>query len=311
MLLIKRAASSILTVFIVSAIVFSITNLLPGDAAQAMLGQSATPEAVTALREAMGLDVPAVQRYGSWLLGLLVGDAGTSLTSNLPVSELIADRLPRSLILAGIAACISVPVALLIGVGSAAYSGTRVDRVLNLATLVMVAVPEFLLATMAVLIFAVELRWFSALSTVPENANLSAYFYAFALPVLTLLFVLVAQMARMTRAAVIDQLNQPYVEMAMLKGASLRRVVLRHALPNAVGPIANAIALGLSYLLGGVIIVEVIFGYPGIASLMVDAVTNRDMPLLQACAMIFCLAYLVLVFIADILAIFSNPKLRN
>ena len=307
----KRIGAAALTLLIVSAIVFSITNLLPGDAAQAMLGQSGTPQAINALREALGLNLPAPQRYFNWLTGLISGDAGYSLTSDLAVSELIGDRLPRSLVLAGLTAFLSVPIALALGIGSAMYSGSAIDRNLSLITLIMVAMPEFLLATLAVLIFAVKLRWFSALSSPPADATLSEFASAYTLPVVTLLFVIVAQMARMTRAAVIDQLSQPYVEMAVLKGASLRRVVLRHALPNAIGPIANAVALGLSYLLGGVIIVEVIFGYPGIASLMVDAVTNRDMPLLQACAMVFCFAYLILVLIADICAIFANPRLRS
>jgi peptide/nickel transport system permease protein len=175
----------------------------------------------------------------------------------------------------------------------------------------MVAIPEFLVATVLVLIFAVKLGWVSSLSYAPPGASLGQFLSAYALPVVTLFFVLVAQMARMSRAAVLDQLSEPYVEMAVLKGASLPRVVLRHALPNAIGPIANAVALSMSYLLGGVVIVEVIFNYPGIASLMVDSVANRDMPLLQNCAMIFCAAYLLLVLIADVCAIVSNPKLRT
>jgi peptide/nickel transport system permease protein len=175
----------------------------------------------------------------------------------------------------------------------------------------MVAVPEFLVATVAVLIFAVKLNWVSALSYAPPDAGPGEFLRAYAMPVMTLCFVIIAQMARMTRAAMIDQLSRSYVEMAVLKGARPARVVLRHALPNAIGPIANAIALSLSYLLGGVIIVEVIFNFPGIASLMVDSVTNRDMPLLQACAMIFCAAYLLLVLVADIAAIISNPRLRR
>ncbi len=307
----KRIGVSIVTLLLVSAVVFTISNLLPGDAAEALLGQSATPEAVAGLREALGLNEPALQRYFNWLGGLMSGDPGVSLANNMPVAELIATRLPKSLVLAGFAALLSVPLALSIGVFSAMHSGSRIDRVLNTMTLIMVAVPEFLLATIAVLIFAVELQWVSAMSYAPPDASIGEFLSAYALPVMTLLFALSAQMARMTRAAVIDQLSQPYVEMALLKGASLGRVVLRHALPNAIGPIANAVALGLSYLLGGVIIVEVIFSYPGIASLMVDSVTNRDMPLLQACAMIFCAAYLILVLLADIAAIVSNPKLRS
>lgn len=309
-LILKRIAAALLTLLMVSMVVFFITGLLPGDAAQEMLGQSATPEAVAALRAKLGLDQPGPIRYLHWLGGLLSGDPGVSLVNNLPVSEMISSRLPRSLTLAGITAMVAVPLALLIGIFSAMYSGSRIDRVLSTLTLSMVAVPEFLVATLAVLFFAVKLRWLSALSYVPDDATFLEFVKAYTLPVLTLCFVLIAQMARMTRAALIDQLNQPYIEMAFLKGASLKRAVLGHALPNAIGPIVNAVALSLSYLLGGVVIVEIIFNYPGVASLMVDAVTNRDMPLLQACAMIFCAAYLILVLFADIIAILANPKLR-
>jgi peptide/nickel transport system permease protein len=309
-LLAKRVGLAALTLLLVSMVVFSITALLPGDAAQATLGQSATAETIAALRTQLGLDQPAHLRYLHWLTGLVSGDPGQSLSNNVPVSELIALRLPKSLLLAGVAAAVSVPIALSIGILSAMYRGSRLDRVLNLLTLSMVAVPEFLVATVAVLIFAVKLHWLSALSNALDNPSMGQFLRAYAMPVMTLCFVIVAQMARMTRAAVIDQVSQPYVEMAILKGVRPARVVLVHALPNAVGPIANAVALSLSYLLGGAIIVETIFNYPGIASLMVDAVTNRDMPLLQACAMIFCCAYLALVLLADVCAIVSNPKLR-
>ena len=311
LLILRRIGTLLFTLLLVSMVVFSLSSLLPGDAAQQLLGQSATPEAVAALREVLGLDKPGHLRYLDWLRGLIVGDPGTSLANDLPVAQLVSERLPRSLLLAGIAALVSVPLALSLGITSAMYSGSRLDRFLNTLTLTMVAIPEFLVATVLVLVFAVKLNWVSALSYAPPDASLGQFVAAYALPVLTLFFVLVAQMARMSRAAVLDQLSQPYVEMAVLKGASLPRVVLRHALPNAVGPIANAVALSLSYLLGGVIIVEVIFNYPGIASLMVDSVANRDMPLLQTCAMIFCAAYLLLVLIADICAIVSNPKLRT
>ena len=310
-LIAKRIGIAMLTLLLVSIVVFSITALLPGDAAQAALGQSATSETIAALRAQLGLDQPAHLRYLHWLMGLLAGNPGQALANNLPVRELSALRLPKSLLLAGVSAAVSVPIALLIGILSAMYRDSRLDRALNLITLSMVAVPEFLVATVAVLIFAVRLHWLSALSYAPDNPGMGQFLRAYALPVMTLCFVIVAQMARMTRAAVIDQLSRSYVEMAILKGASPARVVLAHALPNAVGPIANAVALSLSYLLGGAIIVETIFNYPGIASLMVDAVTNRDMPLLQACAMIFCCAYLALVLLADVVAIASNPRLRN
>ena len=310
-LIARRIGVALLTLLLVSIVVFAITAVLPGDAAQAALGQSATPEMIAALRAQMGLDDPAWLRYLHWLTGLLSGNPGQSMANDTPVSELIASRLPKSLLLAGTAAALSVPIALTLGIVSAMYRGSRLDRTLSLMTLGMVALPEFLVATVAVLIFAVKLRWLAALSYVPDHPGLGQFLRAYAMPVMTLAFVIVAQMARMTRAAVIDQLNQPYVEMAILKGASPARIVLRHALPNAIGPIANAVALSLSYLLGGAIIVETIFNYPGIASLMVDAVTNRDMALLQACAMIFCCAYLSLVLCADVCAIVSSPKLRR
>lgn len=310
-LIIKRIGLSIITLLIVSGVVFFIANLLPGDAAQEMLGQSATPEAVAALREAYGLNDPPVIRYANWLGGLITGDAGTSLANARPVGELISSRLSKSLMLAGFTAVLAVPFAMILGIVAAMYSGSRIDKVMNIFTLSMVAVPEFLLATIFVLVFAVELNWLPSLSYIPADAGIYDYFRAFAMPVATLCIVLSAQMARMTRAAVLEQLSQPYVEMALLKGSPLSRAVLRHALPNAVGPIVNAVALSLSYLLGGVVIVEVIFNYPGVASLMVDAVTNRDMPLLQACAMLFCTGYLILVLIADISAILANPKLRT
>ena len=310
-LLLQRFALALLTLLLVSVVVFMITNLLPGDAAEEALGQSATPEAVAALRAQFGLDQPAPQRYAHWLMNIVRGDAGASLVSGKPVASLIADRLPSSLVLAGVTAAVSVPLALALGILSAMLSGSLFDRAVNVGTVALVSVPEFLIATLAVLLFAVKLRWLSALSHTADIASFGEFVRAYAMPVFTLCCVIVAQMARMTRAALLDQLDAPYVEMARLKGAGPVRAVLVHALPNAVGPIANAVALSLSYLLGGVLIVETVFNYPGIANLMVDAVTTRDIPLVQACAMIFCGAYLLLVMLADILAIVANPRLRN
>lgn len=307
----RRLGAAIVTLLIVSMVVFAITAVLPGDAAQQALGQFATPEQVAALRLKLGLDQPGVLRYLHWLISLLSGDMGQSVSNAMPVSDLMAGRVPNTLMLAAATALVSVPVALVLGIGSAMGRGGRIDSALSFVTLAMVAVPEFLVATLAVLIFAVNLGWLSALSYASDITSPLQFLRTYALPVMTLCCVIVAQMARMTRAAVIDQLDSPYVEMARLKGVSPMRIVLWHALPNAIGPIANAIALSLSYLLGGVVIVETIFNYPGIASLMVDAVTNRDMALVQACTMLFCTAYLGLVLIADLCAILSNPRLRN
>jgi peptide/nickel transport system permease protein len=307
----RRVAVTALTLLIVSIIIFLITNLLPGDAAQAALGQEATAETVAALRQQFGLDQAPWLRYLHWLMGLMHGDFGLSLSSSLPVSEMIAGRLPKSLTLAAITTLVSVPVAVSAGILAAVNRESVIDRIVSLGTLSLVATPEFLIATVAVLVLAVKLHWLSALSYGGEIESVHDFLRAYAMPVVTLCAVVIAQMARMTRAAVIEQLSSSYVEMAMLKGASPSRVVLRHALPNAIGPIANAIALSLSYLLGGVIVVETIFNYPGLAKLMVDAVSNRDFPLVQACTLLFCLGYLVLVLLADLCAILSNPRLRT
>jgi peptide/nickel transport system permease protein len=310
-LLSQRIALALLSLLAVSAIVFAITAVLPGDAAQEQLGQEATPEALAALRAKMGLDVPAPERYARWLGGLVRGDLGISSTTQLPVAELIGSRLPNSLLLAAVAALFSVPIALTLGIAAAVWRGSWFDRAASTGAVAVVSVPEFLVATLAVLIFAVKLRWLPALSYVSDIGSPAEFLRAFAMPVLTLSCVIVAQMMRMTRAAVIDQLEAPYIEMVRLKGASALRMVLAHALPNAVGPIANAVALSLSYLLGGVIIVETIFNYPGIARLMVDGVSQRDMPLVQACAMLFCAGYLILVTTADLFGIVANPRLRH
>ena len=310
-LIARRVGAGILTLLIVSAVVFFITSLLPGDAAQMILGQNATPETVAALRQQLGLDQSLVVRYFSWLGGMLHGDFGISFASHLPVAQLVAQRIPATFELAGITTLICVPLALFIGITAAMKRGSMLDRVLVIGTMATVAVPEFLVATIAVLIFAVKLHWVSAMSFGSPDMDLLSYLKAYALPVLTLCCVLVAQMARMTRSAIINQLDSPWLEMALLKGVSPLRAVLRHALPNAVGPIANAISLSLSYLFGGVIIIESIFSYPGLASQLVDAVSNRDLPVVQLCVMLFALCYLVLLLLADILTIAFNPKWRS
>jgi peptide/nickel transport system permease protein len=309
-LVLNRLAIAVITLVIVSITVFIATTFLPGDTATMLLGQAATPEAVAGLRKAMHLDEPAVWRFLQWVIGMMHGDLGTSYANNLPIAQLISDRLVNSMQLAGITTLVSVPLALALGITSAMLRGSVYDRCVTVLTIGVISVPEFMIATSAVLVFAVYLKWLPALSFANEVHSFEGFVRVYAMPVLTLTFGVSAQMIRMTRAAVIETLDTPYVEMALLKGASRRRIVLRHALPNALGPIVNAMALSLSYLLGGVIIVETIFNYPGIAKLMVDAVATRDLPLIQSCAMIFCLGYLVLITAADIIAILSNPRLR-
>lgn len=307
----KRIGLAFVTLLLVSAVIFTVSGLLPGDAAQEMLGQSATPTQVAALRSEMGLDQPGLVRYVRWLGAIVTGDPGQSMVANKPVADIISERLPNTLILAALTTFVAVPVAFAIGIASAVTRGGKLDRVLNVLTLSMVALPEFLVATIAVLIFAVKLMWLPSIALVPQEPTLGEFLRAYAMPVIVLATGVIAQLARMIRAAIIAELDRPYVEMARLKGVRPLRLIFRHTLPNAVGPIVNAMALSLSYLFGGAIIVETIFSYPGLASLMVNAVTSRDMPLLQACAMIFCATYLLLVLIADVVAILANPRLRH
>jgi peptide/nickel transport system permease protein len=309
-MILVRCASLGLTLLAISLIVFVGTNLLPGDVAQALLGQAATPDAVAALRAAMGLNQPAALRYLHWLGGLLTGDAGVSLVSHLPVAQLIGSRLGNSLLLAALTAAVSVPCSLLLGITAAVWRGSFYDRATSTLAISAISIPDFLVATVAVILFAVDLQWFPAISRVRID-GIGDLIDNFTLPVLTLCLGVMAQMTRMTRAALVNVLDSSFIEMARLKGVRPARVVLRHALPNAIGPIANAIALSLSSLLGGVIIIEVIFNYPGIAKLMVDAVSTRDMPLIQACAMLFCAGYMVLVLLADLCSILANPRLRR
>ncbi|MCZ7927461.1 ABC transporter permease [Agrobacterium pusense] len=306
----RRLVVMLTTLLIVSFIVFSATSLLPGDTATILLGQAATPEAVAGLRTAMHLDDPALLRFIRWLFGLVQGDLGTSYANNMAIADLIGPRFINSMKLAGITTIIAVPLALTLGISSAMLRGTLYDRAVTVLTIGVISVPEFMIATLAVLLFAVYLKWLPALSLVSEVHTLFDVLRVYAMPVITLTFVVSAQMIRMSRAAVIETLDTPYVEMALLKGAPRMRIVLRHALPNALGPIVNAVALSLSYLVGGVIIVETIFNYPGIAKLMVDGVATRDLPLIQTCAMIFCVGYLLLITTADIIAIMSNQRLR-
>ncbi|MEM6481103.1 MAG: ABC transporter permease [Pseudomonadota bacterium] len=307
----QRLGIAFLTLIIVSFAVFFATELLPGDVVEILLGQAATEEAVAGLREAMGLDEPAISRFIGWLQGLVTGDMGRSYVNDIEVADLIGGRLANTLRLAAVVTMICVPFALTCGIAAAMWQGSALDRVISIMTISIISVPEFMIATLAVLIFAVWLGWLPALSYGADASNMSALLKAYAMPVITLTCTVSAQMIRMTRAAVIETINTPYVEMALLKGASRSRMVLIHALPNALGPIANAVALSLSYLVGGVIIVEMVFNYPGVAKLMVDAVATRDLPLIQSCAMVFCISYLTLITLADVIATLSNPKLRK
>ncbi|MBB3773766.1 peptide/nickel transport system permease protein [Angulomicrobium tetraedrale] len=306
-----RVASAFATLAIVSLLIFSSTQLLPGDAAEALLGQQATPESLAALRAQMGLDQPAALRYLHWIEGLSRGDLGTSIGSGVPVASLIREPFLNSLKLAALAAFISIPLALSLGLLSVLRLGSIWDRGINLGALCAVSVPEFFVAVLLTYLFAVQLGWLPATATIRPSQSIEQQLRALILPTAVLTLVVTAHMARMTRSAVLNVLTLPYIETALLKGVRRREIILRHALPNVVAPIVSVIAVVIAYLVAGVVVVEVAFAYPGLGRLMVDSVAIRDLPLIQACGLIFCAVYLLVNLLADIVTTVTNPRLRS
>ena len=311
-LIIRRLGIGLVTVIAVSFIIFLGTKILPGDAAQIRLGQSATAENVAAFRARLGLDQPYYMQYFLWAKNFLAGDLGTSLASDVPITELIADRYKNTLFVSVLTAMIGVPISLALGVTAAMFPGTFYDRILTFVSVSLVAAPEFFTATLLVLLFVFALGIGNAVvigST--DGKGIFELISHFALPITTLCFVIASQLIRMSRAAVLNVMSSPYIEMAILKGVSRKRIIFRHALLNAIGPIVNVVALNLAYLVTGVIVVEVYFGYNGLATLIVQGVQTRDYVLIQGLGMIFCLTYVVLMLIADIAAYASNARLRH
>lgn len=312
----QRLGLGLLTLFIVSVVIFSTLEFLPGGFAEAILGQGATPETVAAFNREIGLDRPATVRYFEWIGGVVTGDFGYSYaglggTIKRSVTAMIAPRLYNTFFLAAMAAAIAVPLSLLLGVMAALYRNSLFDRIVNSVTLTTIALPEFFVAYVLMFFFAIKLRWFYSLSTVSDATPFFEQAQRALLPAITLTLVIVAHMMRMTRAAIIGLLASPYIEMAQLKGIKGRDVVVRHALPNAWAPIVTVIAFNLAYLVVGVVVVEVVFVYPGIGQLMVDSVSTRDMPVVQACALIFAATYILLNLSADIISIITNPRLLH
>ncbi|MEO4040698.1 ABC transporter permease [Hoeflea sp. CAU 1731] len=307
----KRLLLGLVTLLIVSIIIFGAVELLPGDVAQQILGQSATQETVDALREELGLNKSPVTRYFEWLGGAVQGDFGTSLANKRSVTAQIAPRFANTLFLAAYAAAISVPLAIFLGVLTALYRNSVFDRVSNALSLVSISSPEFFLGYVLIAFFAVQSQLFPSISNVTSGMDFDDRIYRTTLPAVTLALVVTAYMMRMTRAAIINLLASPYIEMARLKGVPNARVITHHALPNALAPIINVVALNLAYLITGVVLVEVVFVYPGVGQLLVDSVTKRDFPVVQACCLIFAATFIMFNLIADVGSILSNPRLRH
>jgi peptide/nickel transport system permease protein len=310
-LVLQRLGLGVLTLFAASVLIFIGTEILPGDLASAILQNSATPESLAKLRLDLGLDQPAYVRFFEWLFGALRGDFGHSLANGRDVLTEIAPRFANTMFLAVYAAVVAVPLAIGLGLLAAIRQGGVFDRLVNLFTLMTISVPEYFLAYLLIKYVAVDLGWFPSLANVtPDTSFTDRLYYAF-LPMLTLVLVIVAHMMRMTRASVLSVMASPYIEMAVLKGLRKSRIVVRHALPNALAPIISVVALNLAYLIVGVVVVETVFVYPGLGQLMVDETSKHDVPVVQACGLIFAATFILLNMTADILAILSNPRLRQ
>ncbi|MBB2997025.1 ABC transporter permease [Paeniglutamicibacter cryotolerans] len=311
-LLVRRLLVSLVILFAVSLLVFVATLLLPGDPAQAILGQQATPERLAALREQMNLNDPVWQRYLSWLGGLLTGNLGFSAASGGPVSELLGDRIQASLVLMGLAALITIPAGILIGTFSALKRGKAFDHAATGFSLVLASLPEFVIGLGLITLLSTSVfKILPSVTMAPPGEAVWNYPIQLILPTLTLALVVTPYIARMMRATMIEVLDSGFVEMARLKGVPERDVIMRHAVPHALAPVAQVIAMQLAWMAGGVVVIEFLFRYPGVGQALVDAVTNRDVQVVQALSILIAAAYIVVNLLADLVGIMTNPKLRT
>jgi len=310
-MLVARILLSLLTLLLVSIIIFAIIEVLPGDVATRILGRDATPEAIAALREKLNLNDPAIIRYFNWLSGMVQGDFGKALTSSRPINEILAPRLYNTLLLSIYAFLIYIPLSLIPALIQASRRDKEVDHAISVVNLVFLSIPDFLLGTLLLVLFSVALPWLPAVSRVDGDSSALQYLRAMTLPAITLAIAMAIAAVRMLRDNLIEVLDSEYVRMAELKGLPPRAVLLRHALPNALIPTLNVTAINLGYLIGGVVIVEKVFSYPGFGSLLVDALQYRDIPLIEATVLIAAAVYVAANLLADIGAILLNPRLRN
>jgi peptide/nickel transport system permease protein len=310
-LIAQRIALGVVLLFAVSVLIFAGTQILPGDVAQSILGQSATPESLANLRAELGLNDPAYVRYFRWLGGVLTGDLGKALSSGQDIATSLSGRLWNTLFLAFWAAIVSVPLAITFGLLAVRYRNTWVDKLISGFALASTSLPEFFIGYLLVYFFAVKLQWFPGISTVYDGMPFLERMKAIALPATALTLVVLAHMMRMTRAAILNVMQSAYIETAELKGLRPIEIIRRHAFPNAIAPIINVVMLNLAFLIVGVVVVEVIFVYPGMGQYLVDHVSKRDVPVVQAVGLIFAAVYIGLNIIADIAAIIANPRLRH
>ena len=307
----QRLTLGILLLLAASVLIFAGTTMLPGDVAQQILGQSATPQALANLREELGLNDPPVTRYFQWLGGILQGDLGTALTNGRDIAESIGGRLKNTMFLAFWAAVISIPLAIFLGLLAVRYKDRWPDKLISGVTLTTISIPEFMIGYILVYWLAIKLRWFPSVAIMNDSMSLGEKLNAIAIPVMVLTLVVLAHMMRMTRAAILNVMQSAYIETAELKGLRMLTVIRKHAFPNAVAPIVNVVMLNMAYLVVGVVVVEVVFAYPGMGQYLVDHVSKRDVPVVQAVGLIFAAVYIGLNLVADIVSIATNPRLRH
>ncbi len=307
----QRLALGLMLLLLVSVLIFAGTELLPGDVAQAILGQSATPEALANLRRDLGLNDPAIVRYWHWFSNALTGDFGKALSNGQDISQALGKRMANTLFLAFWAAVVSVPLAIALGLLAVRHRNGVIDRVISGLGLASTSLPEFFVGYVLMYFFAVKLQWVTSVSTVFEGMPLGEKLAAIVLPVAVLTLAVLAHMMRMTRAAILNVMQAAYIETAELKGLGALKIIYRHALPNALAPIINVVMLNLAFLVVGVVVVEVIFVYPGMGQYLVDHVAKRDVPVVQACGLVFATVYIGMNMLADIAGVIANPRLRH
>ncbi len=310
-LVVGRIFTAAFTLLLVSVLIFAIVEVLPGDVASRILGRSATPETLAMVRAQLNLDAPAVARYFGWLGNLLQGDFGHALTSKRPIAEILAPRIGNTLILSGVAFLLYLPLALIPALIQAVNRDRAVDHAFSAITLILLSIPDFLLATLLLIAFVIVIPVLPAVSLVVDSTDFVGWVRALVLPSVTLAVVMAVYAVRMLRDNLIEVLDAEYIRMAELKGLPPRAVLLRHALPNALVPTLNVTALNLGYLIGGVVIVEKIFSFPGFGSLLVDSLQLRDVPLIEATVLIAATVYVGANLVADVGAIVLNPRLRT
>ena len=311
LLVIKRIFLGLITLFIVSLITFVGVEILPGDACTTYLEREAYGAALEACYERLGLNIPAYERYISWAFGVLQGDFGYSLSGEMKINDVLGPRVKNSMVLASASIFIGIPIALLLGIITALWRDKLPDIIISTVTIFSMTIPEFISATLLILIVAIWLEWLPGIVIVPTGASISELLPNIILPVIAISMIMTAHMARMVRSSVIQVMASDYVQMAILKGVPYWKMVFKHVLPNALLPAINVVALTIAWLLGGVVVTEVVFNYPGLGRLVIESISNRDLPTVQALAIILASIYVSINLLADLMTLMLNPRLKT